>query len=265
MYDKTSPFSKVSPPARRDSFTDVAHSTLRMAIIECRLLPGKAVSEAELANRFGFGLAAIRAALMRLTASGWISPDGRRGSMVLPISAEHLADLATSRLCLEPNLLRHAPPVDLEKELRLRAEVFHAAAVLAPRTDNLALLHQERALLLKIATVIAAPRIRTWLVDTWELCLRADRHLGTEFGIVRDPLPLSGLASALAKGNGQAAADLLTQMRNDFDLRLSRALSRSRMPLADPCDLRESAPVGATALGRSAFPPRHSSAKGDLL
>ena len=33
---------------------------------------------------------------MRLSAAGWIAPDGRRGSVILAISAEHLLDLAAA-------------------------------------------------------------------------------------------------------------------------------------------------------------------------
>lgn len=33
---------------------------------------------------------------MRLSAAGWIAPDGRRGSVILAVSAEHLADLAAA-------------------------------------------------------------------------------------------------------------------------------------------------------------------------
>lgn len=266
MYDKQSPFAATAGPGRRDSLSDGAHSTLRAAIIDCQLPPGRAVSEVELATRFAFGLAAVRAAVMRLTASGWIAPDGRRGSTVLPVSAAHLADLAASRLCLEPALTQHPPPATLRDELRLRATVYHAATMQAPAPNQQALLHQERALLLLIAQVVAAPRLRGWLIDTWELCLRADRHLGQAFGIARDPLPLAELAGALACGDAPKAGDILKQMRGDFDLRAARALSRSTTPLSTAPEPPQPARRGtASSTDQKSGPfPRPRPAKGDL-
>lgn len=232
MYDKQSPFSVTKLPGRRDSLSDSAYATLRAAIIECQISPGRAVSEAELSARFAFGLAAVRAAVMRLTASGWIAPDGRRGSVILPVSASHLADLTVSRQCLEPALLHHVPPSDLGTELRLRAAVHHAATAQGAGPNRQTLLHQERALMVLIAQAVAAPRIRGWLIDTWELCLRADRHLEQCFGLSREALPLPGLAVAVADGDAPATTALLEQMRHAFDLRVSRALARSATPLS---------------------------------
>ncbi|WP_405405011.1 hypothetical protein [Paracoccus sp. Ld10] len=232
MYDKQSPFSAIKLTGRRDSLADSAYATLCTAIIDCRLPPGSAISEAEMSTRFAFGLAAVRAAMMKLTASDWIAPDGRRGSMILPVSAAHLADLTASRRCLEPALLDHAPPIDLADELRLRATVHHAATAQLTKSNRQALLHQERALLGLIAQSVAPPRIRRWLIDTWELSLRADRNLEQAFGVQRDPLPLAALAEALAKGDAPAATVLLDDMRHAFDHRAARALARSAAPLS---------------------------------
>lgn len=265
MYDKQSPFSVNRLPGRRDSLSDSAHATLRAAIIDCQIAPGQAVSEAELSARFAFGLAAVRAAVMRLTASGWIAPDGRRGSVILPVSAAHLADLSVSRQCLEPALIHHAPPSDLGSELRLRAAVHHGATLQGPGRQ--APLHQERDLMGLIALAVAAPRIRGWLIDTWELCLRADRHLEQSFGMSRDALPLPALAVAVADGDAPAATALLERMRHDFDLRASRALARSAVPLS-PAPAPAPAPpprrgAAPSTDHRSGTTPGPRSTKGD--
>ncbi|TGN57870.1 GntR family transcriptional regulator [Paracoccus liaowanqingii] len=265
MYDKQSPFSVTKVPGRRDSLSDSAYATLRAAIIDCRISPGRAVSEAELSARFAFGLAAVRAAVIRLTASGWIAPDGQRGSVILPVSAAHLADLTVSRQCLEPALLHHVPPLDLGKELRLHAAVHHAATAQGIGPNQHALLHQERALLVLIAQAVAAPRIRGWLIDTWELCLRADFHLEQCFGISREPLSLPELAVAVAEGDAPATTALLKQMRHAFDHRVSRALARSATPLSAPPEpLKSQGRSKATpAAPRSEASPRPRSTKGD--
>lgn len=229
MYDKSSPFSAALAPKRFDTLADKAHDIIGTAILDCRLVPGVAVSEADLSQRFCFGMAAVRAAIARLSAAGWITPDGRRGSLVLGLSPAHLADLSASRRLLEPALTAAAPPAFVAAELLVRAQVHERSA------DGLvgaALLHQERALLHSIAQSVAAPRLRGWLIDTWDLCLRADRHLDLEFGIGRAPLPLAGLGVAVAQADAPGAAAVLAQMRDEFELRAARALSRSTAPIS---------------------------------
>ncbi|RJE84958.1 GntR family transcriptional regulator [Paracoccus onubensis] len=265
MYDKQSPFAVTSGPRRRDSLSEAAHATLQAAIIDCQLPPGSIVSEAELSTRFAYGLATVRAAIMRLSAAGWIAPDGRRGSTILPVSAAHLGDLIASRVCLEPALLQHAPPSGLSDELRLRATIYRTSTRQAQAPNQQALLHQERALMLLVAQVIAAPRMRGWLIDTWALCLRADRHMDQVFGISRDPLPLAGLAIALADGDGPPALQILEQMRHAFDLRVARALSRSATALGTaqtPGQPLHRGTASAAAV-RSGKSTRTRSAKGD--
>jgi hypothetical protein len=66
MLDRNSPFLRTADPKRRDSLADLAFRGLRDAIIGCDPAPGAIVTEAGLAERFAYGLAATRAALARL-------------------------------------------------------------------------------------------------------------------------------------------------------------------------------------------------------
>src|SRR6056297_2215958 len=104
MLDRNSPFLRTADPKRRDSLADLAFRGLRDAILGCDPAPGAIVTEAELAERFAYGLAATRAALARLSARGWIVAEPRRGWRVVPISGAHLADLMRARDLLEPVL-----------------------------------------------------------------------------------------------------------------------------------------------------------------
>lgn len=76
------------------------------------------------------------------------------------------------------------------------------------------------------AQVVAAPRLRSWLTDSWDLSLRADRFLQHSFGIDRAPLPLADLARALADSDTARATDLLAAMRHAFQTDV-RALCRA--------------------------------------
>lgn len=99
MLDKNSPFATTAP-RRAESLSSLALTLLGDAIVAGCPAPGALVSEVELSERFAIGLA----------ATGWVSAEGRRGWRVLPISAEHLADLQAARTCLERVLPDHRPP-----------------------------------------------------------------------------------------------------------------------------------------------------------
>lgn len=240
MLDKNSPFTLPARPKREESLSSLALTLLGNAIVEGDPAPGALVSEADLGARFAVGLAATRSALARLAATGWVVPEGRKGWRVLPVSAEHLADLRAARGCLEPALAGQLPPAPV------RAELLHRAGIHRGNLHTLsaaALFHQERELLALCARALAAPRLRAWLADTWELSMRADRFLARSFGIDRAPLPLADLAEALAQGDAAQAARLLHGMRQDFADRHARALARSDVPIAA---LPATAPAKAT-------------------
>ncbi|MGP9789126.1 GntR family transcriptional regulator [Roseinatronobacter sp. NSM] len=231
MLDKNSPFGMPTAPRRGENLSSLALSLLSDAIVAGCPAPGAMVSELDLSARFAVGLAATRTALARLAAQGWVSAQGRRGWRVLPVSGEHLADLQAARDCLERVLPDNRPPAPLRAELRKRAQL-HKAALHRLNADTL--FHQERSLLTLSAQVMAAPRLRAWLIDSWDLSLRADRFLDMRFGIDRAPLPLADLAEALAQGDAGRAHDLLGAMRRDFADRCARALSRSDVQIAPP-------------------------------
>ncbi|MBR3370503.1 MAG: GntR family transcriptional regulator [Rhodobacteraceae bacterium] len=238
MLDKNSPFAVPTAPRRGENLSSLALTLLSDAIVAGCPAPGAMVSELDLSARFAVGLAPTRAALARLAANGWVTAEGRRGWRVLPVSGEHLADLQAARDCLERVLPDHRPPAPLRAELLNRAHL-HKAALHRLSADTL--FHQERSLLTLSAQVMAAPRLRAWLIDSWDLSLRADRFVDTHFGIDRAPLPVADLAEALAQGDAAGAHDLLGAMRHDFADRCARALSRSDVQIAPPLKTAQTA------------------------
>ena len=74
MYDPSSPFVRGSLPLQPRQMNDFAEERLRVAILWCELEPGETVTEAEIAERFGVGRAAARAALERLGDALGLSP-----------------------------------------------------------------------------------------------------------------------------------------------------------------------------------------------
>lgn len=90
------------------SLTDAAYSSIRRAIITCDLTPGEQVSETGLADRFGFGRAAVRSALTRLNHEQLVQALPRRGYAIAPITIKHVHDLFGVRLIIEPAVARLA-------------------------------------------------------------------------------------------------------------------------------------------------------------
>ncbi|HEV2528314.1 MAG TPA: GntR family transcriptional regulator [Thermomicrobiales bacterium] len=84
------------------SMGNVAHVTLRDAILQCELVPGAAITEARLAADYGLGRAAVRAALIRLMQERLVDVVPRRGYVVAPVTLKRVADLFGLRMILEP-------------------------------------------------------------------------------------------------------------------------------------------------------------------
>lgn len=261
MLDKNSPFAVTGRPKREENLSSLARILIGNAIVDCDLAPGTLTSEVDLAARFAVGLAATRSALARLAAAGWIAAEGRKGWRVLPISGEHLSDLQASRACLEPVLIGQVPPAPLRAELRQRAALYRANL---PGLGAAARFHQERELLALCAGVMAGPRLRGWLLDTWDLSMRADRFIERSFGIDRPALPLAHLAEALAEADGTRAGQQLCAMREEFAARCARALARSDAQIAAlPAASTPSAPVSPRAPLAEAAANKRTAQQGD--
>lgn len=105
--------------------TDIKSKTLGMAayeqirsdIVTCKLAPGAALSEAKLAESYGYGLAPVRSALAKLAQEGLISRQARIGNFVAPITLQSIKDVFEMRLLLEPYLARVAASRIVETQL----------------------------------------------------------------------------------------------------------------------------------------------------
>ena len=79
-----------------------AYRAIRGAIIRWELEPGAQVSELQLASSFGFGRAAVRAALTRLRHEQLVESAPRRGYVVAPITFKQVQEMFGVRLIVEP-------------------------------------------------------------------------------------------------------------------------------------------------------------------
>lgn len=93
-----------------DRLIDLAYARLRREVIRCEMPPGVEVSEAQLAERYGLGKAAARAALMRLVQDGLAAVHPRRGYQIAPVTIQDIREIFQLRGLLEPMAVRLAVP-----------------------------------------------------------------------------------------------------------------------------------------------------------
>ncbi|NVO14662.1 MAG: FCD domain-containing protein [Rhodoplanes sp.] len=81
---------------------------LRADILKCRFKPGEKLLLDALREAYGTGLAPLREALSRLSATGLVVAEGQRGFRVAPMSTDDLIDLVKTRVWIEAQALRAA-------------------------------------------------------------------------------------------------------------------------------------------------------------
>jgi DNA-binding GntR family transcriptional regulator len=81
---------------------------LRSAIVTMRFQPGLAVSEKEIADRFGVSRQPVREAFIKLAEAGLLSIRPQRGTFVVKISAKQVYDVRFVREAVETAVVRKA-------------------------------------------------------------------------------------------------------------------------------------------------------------
>lgn len=86
----------------RASFADQAYERLRQEIVECRLAPGRRLTESSVAELLKVGKMPGREALRRLVLEGLVRVIPRHGYQVAPITLREARELFDLRLVTEP-------------------------------------------------------------------------------------------------------------------------------------------------------------------
>lgn len=106
----------------RTSLTHDVYQRLRGDLLASRLLPGQKLKIEELCDRLSAGSSAVREALSRLAADGFVVVEPRRGFRVTPLSVAELHDLTNVRCHIEGLCIRDAiAHGDIEWETNLIA------------------------------------------------------------------------------------------------------------------------------------------------
>jgi DNA-binding GntR family transcriptional regulator len=215
MFDVQSPFLPTGMP---DSVS-IAENKLRYAIISGALAPGERLSEIEICRDYGLGRGIVRAALVRLAHSGFVSSQPRSGWKVTPITAIGLREVILGRRQLEPLLA----DVELPPEEFMRMDTLcdmHAALAAAhtagPDEQTVLARRYERHLKHLLATHLKAPLIAGWLENLWD---KSDRYIGFLEVSSTQKFPLidwSAFVEAKRSGRMEAAREFLTEVCETF-------------------------------------------------
>jgi DNA-binding GntR family transcriptional regulator len=178
------------PPVKQPPAADRVYAHVKQGVLERRYEGGALLTEGELADAVGVSRTPVREALLRLEAEGLIRLYPKKGALVLPVSAQEIADVVETRQLVEEHAARKAVPASprliarLEELLAQQKEqaaagdlaaaavtdrCFHAEIVRSGGNEILSRLYdqlRDRQLRMGVAVMHAHPdRITKTLVE----------------------------------------------------------------------------------------------------
>ncbi|MEU4198609.1 GntR family transcriptional regulator [Streptomyces sp. NPDC045470] len=168
-------------PAKAPPAAERVYAYVKQAVLERHYEGGVLLTEGELAEAVGVSRTPVREALLRLEVEGLLKLYPKKGAMVLPVSAQEIADVVETRLLVEEHAARKAVPAspallaELEEQLAKMVELaasgdlaavsvadrcFHAAIVRSAGNQILDRLYEQlrdRQLRMGVAVMHANP------------------------------------------------------------------------------------------------------------
>jgi DNA-binding GntR family transcriptional regulator len=123
-------------PNTKTTETDESYALLHQAIVRGELSPNERLVEMELAQKFGVGRAAVRAALARLEQDGLVEREPNRGARVRAVSEAEAAEMLEVRAVLEGLAARHAARHATDQDLAA-LQAIHAQMQTCLERDDL--------------------------------------------------------------------------------------------------------------------------------
>ncbi|MFG2309049.1 GntR family transcriptional regulator [Streptomyces sp. NPDC048566] len=97
-------------PAKQPPAADRVYAHVKQGVLDRRYEGGTLLTEGELADAVGVSRTPVREALLRLEAEGLIRLYPKKGALVLPVSAQEIADVVETRRLVEGHAVRKAVP-----------------------------------------------------------------------------------------------------------------------------------------------------------
>ncbi|MDI3384759.1 GntR family transcriptional regulator [Streptomyces sp. B-S-A8] len=123
--------SATAPPAKQPPAAERVYQHVKQAVLERRYEGGTLLTEGELATDVGVSRTPVREALLKLEVEGLLKLYPKKGALVLPVSAQEIADVVETRLLVEEHAARKAvpaPPALIERLEGLLAQQRAQAA-----------------------------------------------------------------------------------------------------------------------------------------
>lgn len=98
------------PPVKQQPAAERVYAHVKQGVLERRYEGGALLTEGELAEAVGVSRTPVREALLRLEAEGLIKLYPKKGALVLPVSAQEIADVVETRQLVEEHAVRKAVP-----------------------------------------------------------------------------------------------------------------------------------------------------------
>lgn len=98
---------------------------LRKDIVECAIPPGKLLSEKEISTRFSVSRQPVREAFIKLAEAGLVQVLPQRGTFVMKISEQRVADARFIRQALECAIARRAAEFVTDEQLLVLEHNLH--------------------------------------------------------------------------------------------------------------------------------------------
>ncbi|MFF3562284.1 GntR family transcriptional regulator [Streptomyces sp. NPDC002574] len=120
------------PAAKQPPAAERVYTHVKRAVLDRSYEGGTLLSEGELAEAVGVSRTPVREALLRLEAEGLLKLYPKKGALVLPVSAQEIADVVETRLLVERHAVLKLEPVPAwllsRLEELLEEQRGHAAA-----------------------------------------------------------------------------------------------------------------------------------------
>ncbi|MEH0545571.1 GntR family transcriptional regulator [Streptomyces sp. B21-105] len=97
-------------PVKQPPAADRVYAHVKQGVLNRRYQGGALLTEGELAEAVGVSRTPVREALLRLEVEGLIKLYPKKGALVLPVSAQEIADVVETRLLVEEHAARKAVP-----------------------------------------------------------------------------------------------------------------------------------------------------------
>ncbi|OLZ63687.1 GntR family transcriptional regulator [Streptomyces sp. IMTB 2501] len=107
---KTAVPQTARPHAKPPPAADRVYAHVKQGVLDRRYEGGTLLTEGELAEAVGVSRTPVREALLRLEVEGLIRLYPKKGALVLPVSAQEIADVVETRQLVEEHAARKAVP-----------------------------------------------------------------------------------------------------------------------------------------------------------